>query len=90
MIASYPQVPTGYELGVGCAAQSYDGKLFFGLTADAQAAPDVTRLRDFIQVSFRELRRAAAPNRDRKGVGLKHPEPSAKRRRARATQAARV
>ena len=27
MIASYPQVPTGYELGVGCAAQSYAGKL---------------------------------------------------------------
>jgi WS/DGAT/MGAT family acyltransferase len=59
MIASYPQVPTGYELGVGVAAQSYDGKLCFGLTADSEAAPDVTRLRDFIQVSFHELCRAA-------------------------------
>jgi hypothetical protein len=26
MIATYPQVPTGYDLGVGCAVQSYDGK----------------------------------------------------------------
>ena len=59
MIASYPQVPTGYELGVGVAAQSYDGKLCFGLTADSEAAPDVTRLRDFIQVSFHELCQAA-------------------------------
>jgi diacylglycerol O-acyltransferase len=55
MIASYPQVPTGYDLGVGCAVHSYDGKLFFGLIADAQAAPDVDRLRDLIALSFQEL-----------------------------------
>jgi diacylglycerol O-acyltransferase / wax synthase len=60
MLASYPQVPTGYELGVGCAAQSYNGKLFFGLTADAQAAPDVDKLRDFIRESFHEVCRSAA------------------------------
>ena len=59
MIASYPQVPTGYDLGVGCAVHSYDGKLFFGLIADAQAAPDVSRLRDFLLVSFEELRKSA-------------------------------
>jgi diacylglycerol O-acyltransferase len=59
MIAAYPQVPTGQEMGVGCAVQTYDGKLFFGLIADAHAAPDVARLRDFLYVSFRELRRAA-------------------------------
>jgi diacylglycerol O-acyltransferase len=67
MLTSYPHVPTGYELGVNCAAQSYDGKLFFGLTADAQAAPDVARLRDFIGESFSELARTAgvqkAPDR---------------------------
>jgi diacylglycerol O-acyltransferase len=59
MIASYPQVPTGYELGVNCAVQSYNGKLCFGLIADAQAAPDVNRLRDFLYTSFDELSRAA-------------------------------
>lgn len=55
MVASYPQVPTGYELGVGCAAQTYHGRIFFGLTADANAAPDVNKLRDFIQTSYREV-----------------------------------
>jgi diacylglycerol O-acyltransferase len=59
LIASYPHVPTGYELGVGCAVQSYAGKLFFGLTSDAQAAPDAGKLRDFILAAFGELRRAA-------------------------------
>jgi len=59
MLASYPQVPTGYELGIGCAAQSYDGKIFFGLTSDSHAAPDVHRLRDFIRTSFADLCRAA-------------------------------
>ena len=53
IIASYPQVPTGYELGVGIAVQSYDGKMFFGVTSDAKAAPDATRLRDYLQASFR-------------------------------------
>ena len=60
MLAAYPQVPTGWDLGVGCAAHSYDGKLFFGLIADTHAAPDVDRLRDFLVLSFHELRRSAA------------------------------
>lgn len=59
MLAVYPQVPTGYDLGIGCAAYSYDGKLFFGLIADTHAAPDVERLRNFMLRSFQELRRAA-------------------------------
>ena len=59
LLASYPHVPTGYELGLGVAVQSYDGKLFFGLTADAHVAPDVARLRDYIQTCFRELCKAA-------------------------------
>ena len=59
MVASYPHVPTGYELGVGVAVQSYDGKLFFGLTADAHVVPDVAHLRDFIRQCFAELAKAA-------------------------------
>ena len=66
MLASYPQVPTGYELGVGCAVQSYDGKLFFGLIADAHVARDVRRLRDFLYVSFRELCRSAGVTKARR------------------------
>jgi diacylglycerol O-acyltransferase / wax synthase len=65
MIATYPQVPTGYDLGVGCAVQSYDGKLFVGLIADALAAPDVDRLRDFVLVSFEELCKSAKSKKAR-------------------------
>ena len=86
MIASYPQVPTGYELGVGVAAQSYDGKLCFGLTADSEAAPDVTRLRDFIRVSFHELCQAAGV----KKAKVKQPEakkPEAKKPAAKKPEA---
>ena len=61
LLASYPHVPTGYELGLGVAVQSYDGKLFFGVTADAHVAPDVARLRDYIRTCFEELYRAAVP-----------------------------
>jgi diacylglycerol O-acyltransferase / wax synthase len=59
MLTSYPHVPTGYELGVGIAAQSYDGKLFFGFTSDTHAAPDAGKLRDCVRESFEELCRAA-------------------------------
>ena len=59
LLAAYPHVPTGYELGLGVAVQSYAGKLFFGLTADAHVAPDVARLREYIQTSFQELCKAA-------------------------------
>jgi len=68
MLSAYPQVPTGWDLGVGCAAHSYDGKLFFGLIADSDAAPDVDRLRDFLVISFTELRRSAIAKKVR-GAG---------------------
>ena len=60
MLAAYPQVPTGWDLGVGCAVHSYNGKLFFGFIADTHAAPDADRLRDFLALSFQELRQSAA------------------------------
>jgi diacylglycerol O-acyltransferase len=59
MLTSYPQVPTGYELGVGIAAQSYDGKVFFGFTSDTHAAPDAGLLRNCVRDCFEELCRAA-------------------------------
>jgi hypothetical protein len=66
LLASYPHVPTGYELGLGVAVQSYDGKLFFGLTADAHVAPDVARLRDSIRVCFDELCKAGVKSARRR------------------------
>jgi hypothetical protein len=46
-------------MGINCGVLSYDGRLNFGLAADAQAAPDVDRLRDFLDLSYVELRAAA-------------------------------
>jgi diacylglycerol O-acyltransferase len=65
MIASYPHVPTGYELGVNIAVQSYDGQLFCGFTADANVVADVERLRDLTHSSFEELYRAVVPRKPR-------------------------
>lgn len=66
LLAAYPQVPTGWDLGIGCAVHSYDGRLFFGFIADTEAAPDVERLRDFLDLSFQELRRSIAIKKARK------------------------
>jgi WS/DGAT/MGAT family acyltransferase len=78
MIASYPQVPTGHELGIGIAVQSYNGKMCFGLTADAEAAPDAGRLRNFLQDAFRELCRAAGVEKPRRSAPRK-PQPAARK-----------
>ncbi len=59
MLACYPHVPTGHELGVNCAVTSYAGKLQFGFTADAHVVPDVGRMRDFLKQSFEDLCKAA-------------------------------
>jgi len=59
MLACYPHVPTGMDVGISVAIESYDGKLYFALTTDAKAAPDGARMIDFLEDSFRELRKAA-------------------------------
>jgi WS/DGAT/MGAT family acyltransferase len=59
MLAHYPLVPIAFEMGIGCGVTSYDQKLYFGLMADAEAAPDVDRLREFLDQAFVELRSAA-------------------------------
>ena len=59
MIHYYPYVPVGYAIGVGCAIMSYDQKLYFGLTSDLHAMPDVEKLSEFLDESFLELRKAA-------------------------------
>ena len=59
MLAYYPYVPVGYAVGCGCAIVSYDQKIYFGLTADLQAMPDVEVMRDFLNESYSELLKAA-------------------------------
>lgn len=88
MLAAYPQVPTGYDLGIGCAAHSYDGKLFFGIIADTHAAPDVDHLRDFLVISFQELLRSAALKKARGIGGVARIPGGQQERRAEPAQAA--
>jgi len=59
MLACYPHVPTGMDVGISVAIESYDQKLYFALTTDALAAPDGGRMKDFLEASFKELREAA-------------------------------
>jgi hypothetical protein len=54
-----PLVPLAADHALGIAVVSYCGRLFFGLSGDARAAPDLDVLRDGIEQSIKELRRAA-------------------------------
>jgi diacylglycerol O-acyltransferase len=73
MLAGYPMPPPLWGMGINCGVMSYNGRLYFGLVADGQAAPDVERLRDFLDQSYVELRAAA---------GVRRPADSGEQRRA--------
>ena len=59
MLQYYPHVPVGNDLGMGCAIQSYNQKLTFGITSDRAAAPQAQAMHDFLRESFADLHRAA-------------------------------
>lgn len=59
MVAHYPLLPIAWQMGIGCGVTSYNQRLYFGLMADAKAAPDVDRLKDFLDQSYVEMRSAA-------------------------------
>ena len=59
MLTMYPHVPTGMDVGISMAVNSYDQKLFFALTSDAKAAPDAGRMQEFLNAAWVELREAA-------------------------------
>lgn len=59
MLDWYPYVPVGGDMALNCAALSYNGATYFGFSGDVHAAPNLTRLEDFLDESFSELRKAA-------------------------------
>jgi diacylglycerol O-acyltransferase len=63
MLSGYPMPPPLWGMGINCGVMSYNGRLYFGIVADAQAAPDVDRLREFLDQSYIELRVAAGVDR---------------------------
>jgi WS/DGAT/MGAT family acyltransferase len=88
MIAHYPMVPLGFEMGVGCGVTSYDQRIFFGLMADEDCAPDVDRMKEFLDQAFVELRSAAGIGRsDIPQMGSQPLPATVRRRRPAATTA---
>jgi diacylglycerol O-acyltransferase len=59
LVAAYPHLPLFENQGLSVALLSYDGRLFWGLTADWNHGPDLARLKHAVQVAFEELRLAA-------------------------------
>jgi diacylglycerol O-acyltransferase / wax synthase len=90
LLAHYPLMPIAWEMGVGCGVTSYDQKLYFGLIADPNAAPDVARLKEFLDQAFVELRSAAGVARsDLPQMGEATPQTApARSRRSAAPSAA--
>ena len=79
MIKCYPHVPTGMDVGISVAIESYGGKLYFALTTDALAAPDGDRMIGFLEHSFAELRKAA---------GIRKPAPKRRKPKSELSRAA--
>jgi len=89
LVAHYPLMPIAWEMGVGCGVTSYNQKLYFGLIADPNAAPDVARLKEFLDQAFVELRSAAGVTRsDLVDLGEVAPASTGGRKRHRPAPAA--
>jgi len=76
MLTTYPYVPIGNVMGMNCAVQSYNDKLYFGLTGDVSAAPDLDRLKVFIDEAFADLYKAAGLNRPQRRFNRSSQVPS--------------
>jgi WS/DGAT/MGAT family acyltransferase len=59
LLANYPLIPLGWEMGISLGVMSYDQKLYFGFMSDVQHGSDVDRLKEFSDQAYVELRNAA-------------------------------
>ena len=55
MLAMIPQVPLIPGIGLGIALMSYDGRIFWGFTADYELVPDLSAFVRSIAASFADL-----------------------------------
>jgi diacylglycerol O-acyltransferase / wax synthase len=89
VLTYYPYVPIGNDMGLCCAIESYNGKLFFNFSADSAAVPDLARLRDLLNETYAELREksgVAGPmeekqSRPRPAVAAEQSAPRPRRKR---------
>jgi len=68
LLAMIPKVPLLQNIGIGIALMSYDGRVFWGFTADYDLVPDLDRFVGMIDTSFAELAEAAGVERSADGV----------------------
>ena len=66
---AYPILPLAEGVGLTVGAMTWEGRLSFGLTADAAIVPDLDRLAAAVTESFEELVMAADKDRPRLGRG---------------------
>jgi hypothetical protein len=59
MLAMYAQVPLIENVGIGIALLSYNGRVCWGINADAEKVPDLARFAAMLEQSFADLARAA-------------------------------
>jgi WS/DGAT/MGAT family acyltransferase len=76
VLTYYPYVPIGDFMGVCCAMVSYNGTFYFSLTGDCASAPDLDRLRDFLNQAFGELHAAVGLARAIEPQLAPEPEPA--------------
>ena len=86
MLHYYPHVPVGNDMGMGCAIQSYNQKLAFGITSDRAAAPQAQAMQNFLRESFADLHRAAGLTESQHVA----PTPVYKKKKAKATDTSAV
>jgi WS/DGAT/MGAT family acyltransferase len=80
LLACYPYVPIGGEMGMNVAILTYNGTAYFGFTGDAHAIPDLGRVEKFLGSAFAKLRkvvRRAVPRRNRGPAEVKAAPPEA-------------
>jgi diacylglycerol O-acyltransferase len=74
LLACYPYVPIGGEMGMNVAILTYNGTAYFGFTGDTHAIPDLGRLEKFLNRGFAKLRKLArlgSPRRKRVSSKIK-------------------
>ncbi len=59
LLHHYPLVPLSLDMGLGVGVTSYNQRLYFGLMAEANAVPDLERLKECLDASYTELKDAA-------------------------------
>jgi len=69
LVAGYPLVPLFENQGLGIALFSYDGRLYWGLSADWDLVPDLPALTAALRHAFVELKTAAEEAPAVRGAG---------------------